>query len=77
MPIYEYRCVACGRKTEQFVWPGENEPDMFCDECGSKMEKVPSRFGFRFKDPIVQEPIHSGPKFPDDDEAPDFDNNLT
>ena len=77
MPIYEYRCPACGRTVEQLILPGEDEPEFFCDECGTKMGKIPSRFGFRFKDPPGTCEKVCKPKLIDDDEAPDFDDSLT
>ncbi len=44
MPIYEYRCNACGAQFEKLVF-GSN-PEVACEKCGSrKTEKLMSRFG--------------------------------
>jgi len=71
MPIYEYRCPSCGWTVEQLFFPGEEENVPICDECGTKTRRIPSRFGFKFKDAKPAE-VPSKPKFIDDDEDPDF-----
>jgi len=36
MPIYEYRCEACGDKFEKFVRRAEDAPEAGCPACGEK-----------------------------------------
>ncbi|MBW2060747.1 MAG: zinc ribbon domain-containing protein [Deltaproteobacteria bacterium] len=46
MPIYEYRCKACGNVTEFLVSPDE-EIAVFCSHCDSHdMEKIMSVASF-------------------------------
>lgn len=48
MPIYEYRCKACGTKFEQLVCGQEK---VSCPECGkSKLDKLFSVFGVKSGD---------------------------
>jgi putative FmdB family regulatory protein len=49
MPIYEYRCLECGEKFEEFVrFINKPEPEFKCPKCGGgKVEKLLSSFGFR------------------------------
>ncbi|MGD8451245.1 MAG: zinc ribbon domain-containing protein [Phycisphaerae bacterium] len=35
MPIYEYRCEACGRTFEQLVRSARAERDVRCSHCGA------------------------------------------
>jgi len=48
MPIYEYRCKACGRQYEKIVFQ-RNAPAPACPECGSsqseKLISVPGAVG--------------------------------
>lgn len=42
MPIYDYRCGACGQVFEKLVMPSK-EPELICPDCGSKeVERVTS-----------------------------------
>lgn len=44
MPIFDFRCGACGRVFETLI-RGEKKP--LCPDCGSTdAAKLPSRFGF-------------------------------
>jgi len=45
MPIYEYVCDKCGKKSEEVVLPGQEEPST-CP-CGSEIHKVPSTCSFK------------------------------
>jgi putative FmdB family regulatory protein len=49
MPLYEYRCDACGRETEYLQ--GLREPDpTVCPHCGEpRLHRVVSRVSFRLK----------------------------
>ena len=45
MPIYEYRCLKCGRESEEFIITlKEYSKDIFCKSCGGKMVKIMSTF---------------------------------
>ena len=49
MPIYEYRCTACGHQFEVIQKISEAAPDK-CPECHkSKLEKMVSAAGFQLK----------------------------
>jgi putative FmdB family regulatory protein len=49
MPIYEYRCLKCGRIQEELVLNGWGEPKT-CKECGGELERLlPTGVGFVFK----------------------------
>ena len=46
MPIYEYRCKACG-KVEEFLLVGQDDISVKCPNCGSDdMERVLSTASF-------------------------------
>lgn len=43
MPIYEYRCLACGHEFEKLVLPGSEPPH--CPDCqATSLERGPSLF---------------------------------
>jgi putative FmdB family regulatory protein len=45
MPIYEYRCRACGKKMSALVLSRSREVDVRCTHCGSAdLERLWSRF---------------------------------
>jgi putative FmdB family regulatory protein len=45
MPIFEFRCQSCGRKTTALVLSRERAADVTCRYCGSQdLEKLFSRF---------------------------------
>ena len=51
MPIYEYRCPACGEVSEIFQGVGETDDPLQCKYCGGKdIEKILSPTSFSFKD---------------------------
>jgi putative FmdB family regulatory protein len=39
MPIYEYKCAACGEEFEEFRFPTESDKDVICPKCGSEKAK--------------------------------------
>lgn len=45
MPMYEYRCDACGEEFEAIVKITEKD-DVKCPECGKKARKLVSAFSF-------------------------------
>ncbi|NNE68279.1 MAG: zinc ribbon domain-containing protein [Pyrinomonadaceae bacterium] len=48
MPIYEYKCTACGAHLEK-LQKASDDPLTECGECGGKLEKQWSLSGFQFK----------------------------
>ena len=45
MPIYEYRCQQCGKRTSRLVLSISNPPQQSCGHCQSPdMERLMSRF---------------------------------
>ena len=48
MPIYEYRCAACGHTLEAIQKLGD-KPLRKCPECQGKLEKLISRAAFQLK----------------------------
>jgi putative FmdB family regulatory protein len=45
MPIYEYRCRACGERFEAIRPVGDTGRSLTCPECGKpRPEKMPSVF---------------------------------
>jgi putative FmdB family regulatory protein len=48
MPLYEYRCEACGNRFEKIV-KFSDPPLEACPKCGGKVEKLLSSPAFQFK----------------------------
>jgi putative FmdB family regulatory protein len=48
MPLYEYQCLKCGKRTEVLQRLDE-APLAACPECGGEMKKLISRPAFQFK----------------------------
>ena len=48
MPLYEYECLQCGRRTEVLQRLGE-APLAVCPECGGQVRKLISSPAFQFK----------------------------
>lgn len=48
MPIYEYKCLGCGKIIEK-MQKVSDAPLNACEECGGKLEKQWSLSGFQFK----------------------------
>ncbi len=48
MPLYDYRCAACGREVEVMHGINDRGPDA-CEACGSAMKKVLSPPAIHFK----------------------------
>ena len=50
MPIYEYRCVACGKVSEIFQGMGDKDDLLHCKFCGSdNLDKILSPTAFSLK----------------------------
>jgi len=48
VPLYEYECDNCGRRTEEIQRVGA-PPIGPCDECGGEMKRLLSAPAFQFK----------------------------
>ncbi len=48
MPLYEYRCSACGRTTET-IQSLHDDPLTVCESCGGELKKQVSSPAFQFK----------------------------
>ena len=48
MPLYEYECDSCGRRTEVIQRVGA-PPIGPCEECGGQMKRLLSAPAFQFK----------------------------
>jgi putative FmdB family regulatory protein len=47
MPIYEYRCTACGARSEE-LQPVGSDPPGACAECGGELRRVYGRVAVTF-----------------------------
>jgi putative FmdB family regulatory protein len=47
VPIYEYRCAACGHRVEELQAMGAGAPGP-CPECGGELTRVYGRVGVVF-----------------------------
>ena len=47
MPVYEYRCRACGASREE-VQPMGTPPPGPCLQCGGELRRIYGRVGVRF-----------------------------
>jgi putative FmdB family regulatory protein len=47
MPLYEYRCLACGAEVEEIQAMGAGPPGP-CPTCGGELRRVYGRVGIRF-----------------------------
>ncbi len=51
MPIYEYRCLKCNRKSETITFRVSEEVSANCSHCGSlDVKRVPSRVRVRMSE---------------------------
>jgi putative FmdB family regulatory protein len=48
MPLYEYRCKACGH-TFEVIQKHSDRPLKKCDDCSGPLEKLISRSSFQLK----------------------------
>src|ERR1700687_5022960 len=48
MPLYEYQCTACGKRTE-VLQRFEDAPPAACPACGGAVKKLVSSPAFQFK----------------------------
>jgi putative FmdB family regulatory protein len=47
VPVYEYRCGACGHRLEEVQPMGAGPPEP-CPECGGELRRAYGRVGVRF-----------------------------
>ena len=66
MPLYEYRCLKCGKEFE-FLQKFSDAPKRKCEECGGKLEKMVSRTSFHLKGGGWFDQGYSGGAKPDKD----------
>ena len=69
MPIYEYRCKTCGRKSTRFLRSISQTIDPTCAHCGSaELSRLPSAFA-------VHHSLNAEPNLPSFETMSDFDDN--
>ncbi len=69
MPIYEYRCEACGKKSEFLTFKVSDEVNPVCKHCGSKkMVRLISRVRVIMSEETRLESLADPSKFSDLDE---------
>ena len=69
MPIYEYRCKTCGRKSTRFLRSISQTIDPTCPHCGSaELSRLPSAFAFHHS-------LNAGPNLPSFETMSDVDDN--
>ena len=49
MPIYEYKCLECGKITEWIESINSNSKSASCDHCGNKAKRIISLSTFKLK----------------------------
>lgn len=83
MPIYEYRCEACGHEFEKLVRPTQDEPST-CVECDeAAIERLVSNTTFQLKGSGWYETDYADndsepeTQAPDDDADDDADDGAT
>jgi putative FmdB family regulatory protein len=50
MPVYEYRCLACGKTFEKLTFHEEKE--VKCPKCGGGVDKLMSPFSYQAPDEV-------------------------
>ncbi len=66
MPIYEYKCTACGRLTSQFFRSADAERAPACQHCGGKTARALSRFAVGRSASQVKEEFGRPPRSPEE-----------
>ncbi len=70
MPIYEYKCRACGRLTSNFVRNVADEAAPACRHCGGRTARALSRFAYHKSAQRVLEEYGAMPRSADDYKDP-------
>jgi putative FmdB family regulatory protein len=69
MPIYEYRCRDCGKRSSLLVLNVRNPPSLACTHCqGSRLERIMSRFAAPKSEEARLESLADPSRFGDVDE---------
>lgn len=64
MPIYEFRCRKCNRKSEIITFRVSEQADFTCRYCGSELtEKIPSRVRVRLSEETRMERLTDPSRF--------------
>jgi putative FmdB family regulatory protein len=64
MPIYEYRCRKCNRKSEVITFRVSEDISATCDHCGSELtERIPSRVRVRLSEETRMERMTDPSRF--------------
>ena len=66
MPIYEYKCKACGRLTSNLVRDTAKEVPPACSHCGGKTARALSRFAYHKSESRVLEQYGAMPQHAED-----------
>jgi putative FmdB family regulatory protein len=61
MPIYEYKCKACGNEFE-YQQRMSDPPKAECEQCGGTLEKLISRSSFMLKGGGWYKDLYASPK---------------
>jgi len=70
MPIYEYKCRACGRLTSSFVRDPAKETPPACAQCGGRTARALSRFAYHKSEGRVLEEHGAMPRRTEDYKDP-------
>ncbi|MGA2223283.1 MAG: zinc ribbon domain-containing protein [Syntrophobacteraceae bacterium] len=69
MPIYEYRCRKCNRKSEIITFRASEDVSVNCSHCGSsEVERIPSRVRVRMSEETRMERMVDPSRFSSVDE---------
>jgi putative FmdB family regulatory protein len=64
MPIYEYRCRKCNRKSEVITFRVSEDVSPTCNHCGSELtERIPSRVRVRLSEETRMERMTDPSRF--------------
>ncbi len=64
MPIYEYRCRKCNRKSEIITFRASEAVSVECNHCGSpEVERIPSRVRVRMSEETRMERLSDPSRF--------------
>jgi putative FmdB family regulatory protein len=70
MPIYEYRCLDCGKRNALLILSPSNPPALTCRHCsGARLERIMSRFAAPKSEEARLESLADPSRFSDLDES--------
>ena len=65
MPIYEYRCRVCNKKSSLFFQIINEQPEAVCSHCGSRdMQRLISSFAYHKSAQSIAEELGPPPEHP-------------